>query len=52
MEPKAFSVFVDGLEIKSGLTKQDAEDLRRSVAGVVKETTEVEVCHTMQRATQ
>jgi hypothetical protein len=52
MEPKAFSVFVDGLEIKSGLTKQDAEDLRRSVAGVVKETTQVEARPTTQRATQ
>jgi hypothetical protein len=49
---QAYSVFVDGVEIKSGLSRQDAEDLRKSFGGIVKETTQVEARPTTQRATQ
>ena len=51
MEQKNFGVFVDGIEIKSGLSKQDATDLARSFAGIVKETT-VDEKPTTERATQ
>lgn len=46
-----YSVWVDGEEIKSGMNRQDAEDLRKSVAGIVKETTPVATTKT-KRETQ
>lgn len=49
---QAYSVFVDDVEIKGGLSRQDAEDLCKSVAGIVKATTPLEVKPTTQRATQ
>jgi hypothetical protein len=49
---QAYGVIVDGVIIKDGLSKQDATDLARSFAGIVKETTQVEAKPTTQRATQ
>ena len=51
---QAFGVFVDGIEIKSGLSKQDATDLAKSFAGIVKETTQLNVDEkpTTKRVTQ
>lgn len=49
---QAYSVFVDGVEIKGGLNKQDADDLCKSVAGIVKETTQIATKPTTQRVTQ
>jgi hypothetical protein len=50
-----YSVFVDGVELKRGLSKQDADDLRKSFAGVVKEDIQTQVLESTnppQRATQ
>ena len=49
---QAYAVFVDGVNIKDGLNKQDADNLCKSFAGVVKETTQVESKPTTQRVTQ
>ena len=49
---QAYGVFVDRIMIKDGLSKQDATDLSKSFAGVVKETTQVEAKPTTQKATQ
>jgi hypothetical protein len=50
-----YSVYVDGVELKRGLSKQDADDLRKSFAGVVKEDIQTQVLESTnppQRATQ
>lgn len=52
MPEKLYAVWVDGVELKSGLNHKDAEDLRRSVAGIVKETTQVATKSIATRETQ
>ena len=38
-----YSVYVDGVKLKSFTNEADADAFRRSVAGIVKETTDVAV---------
>lgn len=52
MEHTVYSVFVDDVEIKQFTNEGDAQDFCKSVAGIVKTTTPVEVKPTTQRATQ